>query len=84
MAKNVNFGSDTHISDAKKDPFNRDFWARCFHISETQRCSNKRKITGKTASVFFFYFFGKIQGRKSQLMNLALCTRVQIAHMNTA
>ena len=35
MAKNVNFGSDTHISDAKMNPFNRDFWSiRTFYTGQ--------------------------------------------------
>ena len=43
------------------------FWTRCFHISETHRCSNKRIITGKTASVcVFFYFFWQNTGPKNR------------------
>ena len=49
--KNVNFGSDTHISDAKMSPFNTfglDVFTYLKHIG----VQIKEKITGKTASGF--------------------------------
>ena len=70
MAKNVNFGSDTHVSEAKMNPFDTfglDVFTYLKHIGVQIK---EKKITGKTASGFLL--FVKIQGRKSQLMNLAL------------
>ena len=55
FGKNVNFGSDTHIWDAKMSPFNTfglDVFTYLKHIG----VQIKEKITGKTASVFFFFF----------------------------
>ena len=60
--KNVNFGSDTHILDAKMNPFNT-FGLDVFTYLKRIGVQIKEKITGKTASGF--YFFGKIQGRKT-------------------
>ena len=52
MAKNSNFGSDTHISDAKMNPtntFGLDVFTYLKHIG----VQIKEKITGKTSSDFF-------------------------------
>ena len=62
MTKNVNFGSDTHISDAKMNPFNT-FELDVFTYLKHKGVQIKEKITGKTASGFLL--FGKIQGRKA-------------------
>ena len=54
MAKNVNFGSDTHISDAKMNPFNTfglDVFTYLKHIG----VQLKEKITGKAASGFSLF-----------------------------
>ena len=56
MAKNVNFGLHTHISDAKMNPFNTfglDVLTYLKHIG----VQIKEKITGKAASVFFLLFW---------------------------
>ena len=42
IGKKGNFGSDTHISDVKMNPFNT-FGPDDFYISETNMCANKRK-----------------------------------------
>ena len=68
MAKNVNFGSDTHISDAKMNPFNT-FGLDVFTYLKHKGVQIKEKITGKTASGFLL-FLAKY--------------RAEIAHMNTA
>ena len=68
IGKNVNFGSDTHISDVKMNPLNT--FGPDVSTYLKQICVQiKENITGKTASVFLL--FGKIQGQKSQFMNLA-------------
>ena len=67
IGKNVYFGSDTHISDVKMNSFNT------FSIKEN--------ITGKTASGFSL--FGKIQGQKSQFMNLALSNSSKLSCMSS-
>ena len=67
--KRVNFGSDTHISDVKMNPFNT-FGPDVFTHLKQIYMQIKENITGKSASGF--RFFGKIQGQKSQFMNLAL------------
>ena len=69
MAKNVNLRVIYPYLGCQNEPFNTfgmDVFTYLKHIG----VQIKEKITGKTASGFFF--FGKIQGRKSQLMNLAL------------
>ena len=53
--KNVNFGSDTHISDAKMNPFNTfgmDVFTYLKHIG----VHIKENITGKTASCFLLFW----------------------------
>ena len=55
MAKKVNFGSDTHISDAKMNPFNTfglDVFTYLKHIG----VQIKEKITGKTPSGFLLFW----------------------------
>ena len=54
VAKNINFGSDTHISDAKMNPFSTfglDVFTYLKHIG----VQIKEKITGKTASGFLLF-----------------------------
>ena len=63
-AKNIKFGSDIHISDAKMDPF-ITFWPDIFAYLKNIGVLNKEKITGRTA--IGFLLFGKIQGRKASL-----------------
>ena len=63
MAKNVNFGSDTPISDAKMNPFNTfglDVFTYLKHIG----VQIKEKITGKTTSGFFA-FLAKYRAEKA-------------------
>ena len=63
MAKNVNLGSDTHISDAKMNPFNTfglDVFTYLKHIG----VQVKEKITVKTASGFLL-FFAKYRAEKA-------------------
>ena len=55
MAKNVNFGSDTHISDAKMNPFNT-FGLDVFTYLKHKGVQIKEKITGKTASGFLLFW----------------------------
>ena len=55
MAKNINFGSDTHISDAKMNPLNTfglDVFTYLKHIC----VQIKEKIPGKTASGFLIFW----------------------------
>ena len=49
--KNVNFGSDTHISDVKMNPFNT-FGPDVFTYLKLVCVQIKENITGKTASGF--------------------------------
>ena len=49
--KNVNFGSDTHISVVKMNPFNT-FWSDVFTYLKQICVHIKENITGKTASGF--------------------------------
>ena len=54
MAKNINLRSDTHISEAKMNPFNTfglDVFTYLKHIG----VQLKEKITGKTASGFLLF-----------------------------
>ena len=67
--KHINFGSDTHISDVKMNPFNT-FGPDVFTYLKQICVQIKENITGKTATGFLL--FGKIQGQKGQFMNLAL------------
>ena len=55
MAKKRQFWVRYPYLGCQNEPFEY-FWAGCFHISETHRCSNKRKITGKTASGFLLFW----------------------------
>ena len=69
LAKTINFGSDTHISDAKMDPFitfGKDIFAYLKNIC----VQIKEKRTGKTAIVFLL--FRENTGPKSQFVNLSL------------
>ena len=75
MTKNVKFGSDNRILDAKMNPFN-NFGLDVFTYLKYICLQIKEKITGKTASGFLL--FGKIQGQKSQFMNPAVCFRPNI------
>ena len=52
MAKNVNFGSDTHISDVKMNPFNT-FGPDVFTYLKQICVQIKENVTGKTASGFW-------------------------------
>ena len=55
------------------------FWVGYFCISEKYRCSHKRKkITGKIRLQLVLDFLGKIQGRKSQFVSLALSGMVSV------
>ena len=51
MAKNVNFGSDTHILDVKMNPLNT-FGPDVFTYLKQICVQIKENITGKTASGF--------------------------------
>ena len=51
IGKNVNFGSDTHISDVKMNPFNT-FGPDVFTYLKQICVQIKENITGKTASGF--------------------------------
>ena len=51
IGKNVNFGSDTHISDVKMNPFNT-FGPDVFTYLKQIYMQIKENITGKTASGF--------------------------------
>ena len=55
MAKNVNFGSDTHISDAKMNPFNT-FGLYVFTYLKHIGVQIKEIITGKTAAGFLLFW----------------------------
>ena len=70
IVENIKFGSDTHTSDVKMNPLNI-FGPDVSTYLKQIFVQIKENITGKTASSFLF--FGKIQGQKSQFMNLALC-----------
>ena len=61
--KNINFGSDTHISDAKMNPFNTfglDVFIYLKHIG----VQIKENITCKTASGFLL-FLAKYRAEKT-------------------
>ena len=69
LAKNINCGSDTHISDAKMDPFitfGQDIFAYLKNIG----IQIEEKVNGKTATGFLL--FQQNTGPKSQFVNLAL------------
>ena len=51
IGKNINFGSDTHISDVKMNPFNT-FGPDVFTYLKQICVQIKENITGKTASGF--------------------------------
>ena len=80
MAKNVNFGSDTHISGAKMNPFNT-FGLNVFTYLKHIGVQINEKITGKTASGFLL-FLEKYRVKKpvnepSPLLKLSQITRRQ-------
>ena len=55
MTKNINFGSDTHISDAKMNPFNT-FEMDDFTYLKHKGVQIKEIMTGKTASGFLLFW----------------------------
>ena len=69
LAKIINFGSGTHISDAKIDPF-ITFGQDMFPYMKNIGVQIKEKIIGKTAVAFLLFW--ENTGPKIQFVNLAL------------